>query len=162
MNKKLFAVCFMVCFCVMIFSTFAFANERNCPLGVKVDIPNEYQLDEQDEDSIFFTSESSMSMIMIGVVKLEAGQKLDTEMKKELRDTICDDKDIDIEYENNEKIGNKQVYVMTGLLSIDGETMKAYIYVFQLKDKVVFSLCVCTLEDTKREKIFDKIIESIY
>lgn len=162
MNKKLFVISFMVCFCVVIFSTFAFAKERSCPLGVKVDIPNEYQLDEEDEDSIFFTSESSMSMIMIGVVKLEAGQKLDKAMKKELLDTICNDKDIDIEYENNEKIGNKQVYVMTGILSIDDETMKAYIYVFQLKNKVVFSLCVCPLEDTKREKIFDKIIESIY
>ena len=162
MVKKICAIFCLICFCLICSSTVAFAKERNCPLGIKADIPNEYQLDEEDEDSIFFTSESSMSMIMIGVVKLEAGQQLDEEMKKELLDTLCDDKDISIDYENNEKIGDKKVYVMTGALSIDDETMKAYIYVFQLKNKVVFSLCVCNPEDTEREKIFDEIIESIY
>ena len=162
MLKRICAIFCLICFCLICSSTVAFAKERNCPLGIKADIPNEYQLDEEDEDSIFFTSESSMSMIMIGVVKLEAGQQLDEEMKKELLDTICDDKDVSIDYENNEKIGDKKVYVMTGTLSIDDETMKAYIYVFQLKNKVVFSLCVCNPDDTEREKIFDEIIKSIH
>lgn len=162
MTKKIFAIFCVVCFCVMLFSTVAFAEERNCPFGVKADIPSEYQFDEEDEDSIFFTSESSMSMIMVGVIELESGQKLDKDMKKELLNAICDDKDINIDYENNEKIGNKKVYVMTGTMSIEDEIMKAYIYVFQLKNKVIFSLCVCRPDDTKREKIFDKVIESIY
>ncbi len=161
MKNKLLTICSLICFCLMMCITTTFAKEIKCPGGITANIPDIYQVDEEDEESIFFISEEEMSMIMIGIVPLEQGETFTDEMKQELQKELCEEKDIDIENERTENIGGRSVYVMTGKMQIEDVNMKAYFYVFEYNNKIVFSFSACRMEDTNKEAIFREIIKSI-
>ncbi|MBR0519023.1 hypothetical protein IJJ97_04450 [bacterium] len=161
MKNKLLTICSIICFCLMMFVSTSFAKEINCPGGITANIPDIYQIDEEDEDSIFFISEEEVSMIMLGVVPLEQGETFTDEMKEELKKELCEEKDINIDNERTENIGGKSVYVMTGNMVIENINMKAYLYVFQHKDRIVFSFSACRMEDTDKEVMFREVIKSI-
>ena len=160
MQKKLLAICSLFCFCLMLFAT-AFAEERNCPMGIKANVPSEYVFDEEEEDSITFIDENSISMIMIGVIELESGQTFDSDAKQELLNALCEDREINITSEKDKTIGNRKVYTVVGNMQIEDMNMKAYIYVFQIKNKVIFSVCFCK-EDDNRANIFENVVKSIH
>ncbi len=161
MKKKLLTICSIICFCLMICVATSFAKEIKCPGGITANIPDIYQIDEEDEDSIFFVSEEEMSMIMLGIVPLEQGERFTDEMKEELQKELCEEKDVVIENERTENIGGRSVYVMTGKMFIEDIHMKAYFYVFEYNNKIVFSFSVCRMEDTNKEVIFREVIKSI-
>lgn len=161
MVKKIFVSCSVFCFCLILFMATAFAKEINCPGGITADIPNSYQVDEEDEDSIFFVSEEDMSLLVIGFEKLEEGENLDT-AKEELLKELCEEKDISIESEKTENIGGRDVYLLTGKMAIDDINMKTYFCVFQYRDKIIFSFFAGKIEDMNNEKVFRNIIQSIH
>ena len=162
MRNKLFTFCSLICFCIMLFAT-AFAKETKIVGGMTSNIPTKYTLDEKDDESITFTKDDDGSIININYLKLQKDQKLTQEIKQELAKEICKDRDIKVTSKSNEKIGDKNVYVINGKMKIEGINFNSYIYMFQYKNKAIFMFCGCQSKDSKvKEKTFRKVIESIY
>ncbi|MBR0519022.1 hypothetical protein IJJ97_04445 [bacterium] len=162
MKNKLLTICSLVCFCLIIFAT-AFAKETKIVGGMTANIPSKYTLDEKDDESITFVQKEDGSVININYLKVKKGEKLTKEIKEELSKEICKDRDIKITSKSNEKIGDKNVYVICGKMKVEGTTFNSYIYMFQYQNKAIFMVCACQPKDSKvKEKTFRKIIESIY
>ncbi len=162
MKKKLLTICLLVCFCLMIFAT-AFAKDTKIVGGMTANIPTKYTLDEKDDESITFVQKEDGSVININYLKVQKGQKLTQEIKEELSKEICKDKDIKVTSKSNEKIGDKNVYVINGKMKVEGITFNSYIYMFQYGDKAIFMVCMCQSKDSKvKEKTFRKVIETIH
>ena len=161
MSKKIFAICSIFCFCLMIFTATAFAKETQIVGGMTADIPADYALDEQDEDSITFTAEDGAS-ININYLKLENGEQLTKEIKEELAQEVCNDKDIKVFNQGNETIGKKSVYVIKGNMEIEGILFTTYIYLFQYKNNILVIVGGCLPKDINtKEKTFKRVIETI-
>lgn len=161
--KNKITVCSLICLFIMLFVTTAFAKETKIVGGMIADIPTKYSLDEKDDESITFVQKEDGSVININYLKVQKGQKLTQEIKQELAKEICKDRDIKVTSKSNEKIGDKNVYVINGKMNVDGTTFNSYIYMFQYKNKAIFMVCGCQPKDAKiKEKTFRRVIESIY